>query len=257
MRSTVCGVLLVVLGAFPAYGQFVAPGGTIPVIANADGLNETRWRSDVSILNVNEADTSVVMLLLPEIRDGEAQYEGQVSSPIQLPGGRQLTYSNILLSVFGLRNTKGALTVISLDGAPLLVSSRTYTFAEEGGSYGQDIRGVLVANEAWTTGVRHDSLFRTNVGVFLPSDPIPATQFEVKVYSNDGTERGAGFFYFHEAGVQQRSLSAFGVSGLTDGYVVFSSSDPSLVWYAYASRVDQTTGDAVYRPAIGRQSDIP
>jgi len=33
--------------------------------------------------------------------------------------------------------------------------------------------------------------------------------------------------------------------------------DPTLAWYAYASRVDQVTGDAVYRAARGRQSDLP
>jgi hypothetical protein len=39
--------------------------------------------------------------------------------------------------------------------------------------------------------------------------------------------------------------------------VVFRCSDPTLAWYAYASRVDQVTGDAVYRAARGRQSDLP
>jgi len=40
------------------------------------------------------------------------------------------------------------------------------------------------------------------------------------------------------------------------GYVVLRGSDPTLAWYAYASRVDQVTGDAVYRAARGRQADL-
>jgi len=39
--------------------------------------------------------------------------------------------------------------------------------------------------------------------------------------------------------------------------VIFRCSDPTLTWYAYASRVEQITVDAVYRAARGRQSDLP
>jgi hypothetical protein len=44
---------------------------------------------------------------------------------------------------------------------------------------------------------------------------------------------------------------------LLDGDVVLGSRNPTPVWYARASRVDQVTGDAVYRAACGRQSDLP
>jgi len=43
---------------------------------------------------------------------------------------------------------------------------------------------------------------------------------------------------------------------LLDGDVVLGSRNPTLVWYAYASRVDQITGDAVYRAARSRQSEL-
>ena len=150
---------------------------------------------------------------------------------------------------------KGALSVLTLDGSPLVMSSRVTTFDDEGGSYGQDVHAILVANQAWVAGVRNDSLFRTNVGVFLPVDPMPGQPavFTVTVYEADGSVAGQGTIAFPLAGVQQKSLDAFGASNLTDGYVVFHCSDPTLAWYAYASRVDQVTGDAVYRAARGRQ----
>jgi hypothetical protein len=44
---------------------------------------------------------------------------------------------------------------------------------------------------------------------------------------------------------------------LLDGSVVLRGNDPTLAWYADASRVDQVAGDAVYRAARGRQSDLP
>jgi len=44
---------------------------------------------------------------------------------------------------------------------------------------------------------------------------------------------------------------------LLDDHLVLRDNDPTLAWYADASRVDQVTGDAVYRAARGRQSDLP
>jgi hypothetical protein len=253
-------MLVVILIWVPeSFAQFVGPGGTIPAVANLPGRNGTLWRSDVNVLNMNQTDTSVVLLLLPEISRGEGAFEPQVTDPIQIPAGRQLTLSNVLQTKFDLTNTKGGLTIFSLDGAPLVISSRTYTVAEGGGSFGQEVSGTLVASTGWVSGLRHDSLFRTNVGVFLPVEPEPDTAavFSVTVYRADGTEVASGSILFEAAGLQQKSLDAFDVEGLLDGYLEITCSDPGFAWYGYASIVDQLTGDPVYRAVIGRQSDLP
>jgi hypothetical protein len=256
--------ILVVLAAFLIWSpevlaQFVAPGGTVPVVANVPGRKGTYWRSDLNVLNINMTDASVALLLLPEIRDGEPEFEPQVTDPIAIPAGAQITMANVVQTEFGLVNTKGGLTVFSLDGAPLVISSRTYTVAEGGGSYGQEVTGLLVANSGWISGVRHDSLFRTNVGVSLPVEPMPGETviFTVAVYSADGTEESSGSIIFEDSGLQQKALDVFGVDTLLDGYVVITCSDPSLAWYGYGSIVDNITGDGVYRPVIGRQADLP
>jgi hypothetical protein len=259
MLRLVGPVVAVCLWASVAAAQFVAPGGSVPVVANTPGVNGTFWRSDVSVLNINDWDTEIVLVLLPEIRDGSQVFPPQVTDPILVPASSQLTMANVLQSEFGLVNKKGALSVFSLDGSPLVMSSRVYTFATGGGSFGQDIHAILVANEAWAPDIREDSLFRTNVGVFLPVDPLPGTPvvFTVTVYQADGDVAGEGTMMFLQAGVQQRSVQAFGVDNLLEGYVIFRCNDPSATWYGYASRVDQVTGDAVYRAARGRQGDIP
>jgi hypothetical protein len=259
MRHVVLLMVAILMWVPEALAQFVGPGGTIPAVANLPGRNGTLWRSDVNVLNPNLTDTSVVLLLLPEISRGEPAFEPQVTDPIQIPAGTQLTLSNVLQTQFDLTNTKGGLTVFSLDGAPVVISSRTYTVAEEGGSFGQEVAGQLVASTGWVSGVRHDSLFRTNVGVYLPVEPDPerAAVFTVTVYDSDGTDVASGSILFATAGLQQRSLDAFGVDGLLDGYVEITCSDPSFAWYGYASIVDQLTGDPVYRAVIGRQSDLP
>ena len=67
-------LLFALLLAGPGWAQFVAPGGVIPVVANLPGLNDTFWRSDVSILNVTSQATSVVLRLYPEIRGGSPAF---------------------------------------------------------------------------------------------------------------------------------------------------------------------------------------
>jgi hypothetical protein len=243
----------------PAIAQFAAPGGAIPVVANNPGLQGTFWRSDVSVLNINDVDTSIVLVLLPEIRNGQPVFETMGTDPISLPAGSQLTMTNIVQSVFGLIDKKGVLSVFTTTGAPVVMSSRVYTFGADGGSFGQDVHSILAANTAWASGLRHDSFYRTNVGVALPGSPAigQTVVFTIEVYDDDGSLVGSGFLNFDQAGLQQRSFSAFGVGALVDGYLVVRCSDPSIGWYAYASTVDQISGDAVYRAVRSRQSDLP
>lgn len=260
MRRLTHLLLLSLMTASLASAQFVAPGATIPVVASAPGLNNTDWRTDVSVVNLGTADTSIVLLLLPEIRNGVPSFEPVITEePIVIAAGSQRTMRNIVETVFDMSDTKGALSVFSADGAPLVVSARIYTRGDDGGSYGQNVEGLLVANDAWTAGISHDDFYRTNIGIYLPFDPAPGTttRFRIRVYDKDGEEVGIGTINFSTAGVQQLSLSAFGVGTLLDGYVEFDALDPTVDFYAYASRVDQISGDAVFRQAKGRQSDLP
>jgi len=256
MRNLTFLALLAITLASPAAAQFVAPGGAIPAVANIPGENNTFWRSDVSILNVSPAATSVQLFLFPELKNSGPAFEPQISEPIPIPGNGQLTLANVVTGVFGLRNVKGGIQIIS-DGAPLVLASRTYTNDPEGGSYGLNVYGALVVSEtAWVANVEHDGFFRTNVGVFVPagaSQGNPVT-FTITINDDDGTEIASGSIMFDQVGLIQKSLEFFGVEDpLLDGSVTFVSSDPTVIWYAYATVIDNVTGDSVYRPAIGRQ----
>jgi len=244
-------VLVLVTVAMPAAAQFVAPGGTIPVVANLPGKNGTFWRSDVSILNVSGADTTVQMMLYPEIRNGEATFETKTSDPMTIPAGQQLVLTNIVQSKFGLLDKKGSLMIFSTDGKPLVLASRTYTTGEAG-SFGQDVSSVIVSDRAWVAGVENDGFFRTNIGIFWPWDQ--SVQFTIAVYDSKGNEVGSGAFAFSRSGLQQRGVDTLGVPDtLLSGWVVITCSDSQSLWYAYGTTVDQTTGDSVFRPAQGYQ----
>jgi hypothetical protein len=243
----------------------VAPGGAIPVVANAPGEFGTIWRSDVSIRNVAAEATTVRLLLLPELRNNGPAFEPQLSDEISIPGNGQVTLENVVTGVFNLRNTKGGLSVFSNDGRPLVLASRTSTGAPQGGSFGLNVYGVLVvgnetteSNEGWIAGVQHSEtgFYRTNVGVFVPVDPPEGNSFvfTVTTTDSDGLEVAQGSISFNQAGLIQKSLTDFGVSEtLLDGSISIRCDDPDALWYGYATVIDNVSQDSVYRPAIGRQ----
>ncbi len=252
MRALVSTLaLLIALAAAPATAQYVAPGAILPVVANLGGVNDSSWRTDVTVLNLTDHAVSIQMILIPELVNGEPTFEQVISGPITIPAGGQLTMPNILLYRFGLNGVKGGLSIYTTDGSPVLVSSRTYNVPEGGGTYGQDVSGLLVADTAWLAGLEHDGLYRTNLGILVPASPGAGEtlRFTVTVYDAQGTQRGSGTLDFDRAGLQQVPLSAFGVGTLVDGYAVISCSDPTALWYGYASRADQITSDAVFRVA--------
>jgi len=260
MRRLFLLVVFMLVFASDAGAQFVAPGGAFPVVANLPGINNTDWRTDVSVVNLGTADTSIRMLLQPEIDlGGQPVFEPVVSDPIVIAPGDQHTMRNVLQTVFGKTDVKGAMNIFSTDGSPLVIGARIYTLGAGGGSYGQNVEGVLVANRAWAPGVTHDDFYRTNVGIYLPIEPLPGAtvRYDVRVFDSDGVEVGSGVVDFQYAGVQQFNLTTFGVGRLLDGYLEISCQDPTLTWYGYISRVDQVTGDAVFRPVRGRESDLP
>ena len=56
---------------------------------------------------------------------------------------------------------------------------------------------------------------------------------------------------FVEAGLIQHSVSSFAGENLAAASVEVLCSDSGALWYGYMSRVDQTSGDAVFRPLRG------
>lgn len=261
MRKTILLALGVMVLASSAAAQLVAPGGTIPAVAGTvSGANGTLWRSNVSILNLSSAETSVVLVLYPEIINNEPVFDIEQSDPISIGGNGQLSLANVATSLFGKRGENGALSIFSTNGAPLLIASKTYTPGPEpqGGTFGLNVYGVLVTEtqEAWIADVQHDGLFRTNVGIFTPLEPLEgqALTFTIEIYDEQGTEVASGSLMFNDAGLKQKNLTFFGVDDpLLGGWVKIRCNDPSAIWYGYSTVIDQTTGDSVYRPAVPQQ----
>jgi len=251
-----CGMILISCLFFflvPVGAQGIGPGAAVPAVASLPGMNGTYWQSDVVIQNPGETATSVRFLLFPEIRNGEETFEAMTSDPFTIPAHAQLTKTNIVQSVFGLFNVKGGLSVISEDGTNIVVGSRTYTYGPDGGSYGQEVFGILSRDRSWAAGVENDSLYRSNIGIYLPMSPAAGTtlSFEINLYDGEGRLIASDTMNFPFAGLIQHTVSSFCEDQIPAASVEVVCSDPDAVWYAYLSRVDQTSGDAVCRPLRG------
>ncbi len=256
MRRLGWCLLLTVLFAAGAQAQVLGPGGTLPAVANLPGDSGTFWRTDVNIVNPNEVGTSVVLQLLPELTGptGTPEFETILSDPVAIAPNSQLTLTNVVQSKFGLVNVKGSLMIYTTNGAPVALSARTYTVDTQGKSYGHDVSGVLAQGSAWVGGLAEDALYRTSIGIFWPWEEVGV--FDVSVYHSDGTLAGSGPVIFPRSGLQQAFVTRFGVSNLIDGYAVITCTDPLAMWFAYGSRVDEVSGDAVFRPARSKVFEI-
>lgn len=233
--------------------QGIGPGAAVPAVASLHGVNGTYWQSDVIVQNPGETETSVRFLLFPEIQGGAQVFEPMTSASFSIPAHGQLRKTNVVQSVFGRFDKKGALQVISEDGANVVVASRTYTSDVSDGTYGQEVFGVLSKGRAYAAGLENDSLFRTNIGIFVPIPPLApqVLSFELVFRDDDGQEIGRETIEFPAEGMIQRSLSGIVGDAVSSASVEVVCSDSDAIWYGYISRVDQVSGDPVFRPLRG------
>ncbi len=216
----------------------------LPSAAHLPGALGTFWRTDLFIQNpYTYQSLKVKVWFLPELTNNSS-VQPRVFT---IPTGGQLVLEDVVATQFGATG-KGAL-LVSTDNSDAFVhvAARTYTGAS--GTYGQAINGQLGANQAGQraliAGVRNAAGYRANLGVVNWSSTTVSVQAEV--YDSNGSLRGSRSFRLLPWSSEQVSVSSF-AGEFRDGYVKLSST-PSPAngwWLAYASVVDNATGDAVY-----------
>lgn len=220
-------------------------------VAHVRGNNQTNWRSDLEVHNPTFVAVSYKLCLL---RRGTANLDPTCTS-FSLPARASRRHEDVLFAEFGV---EGA-AALRLEATPgtVLATSRTYN-AVEIGTYGQFVPVVGLA-QALSSGeqgrllqLSHDpSLsrgFRTNLGL------VNATAGEVTVSLR--FYRADGIF----VGEHQQTLKAYEFTqldkvlekvtdqALDDFYVTLTCSPEGARVFAYASVVDNGTGDAYLVP---------
>jgi hypothetical protein len=229
-------------GAGPAELRYLVSG-----VAETAGANDTRWKSDLALLNLSGSGATAEMTY----RHGD----GSASSNLTLADGELREFSNVAAEIFSSPDSSGVVDVAA-DGA-LVVTSRTYNDAPDG-TFGQSVPGVEAAEAmpAQTEGVlsqlASDDDFRTNIGYVNFNTAECSVQ--TTLFDNQGTVRRT-YFTAVPAGrwVQvNRVYRGFCPDGCPLGYAVVKGVSPGCLIWTYASVVDNGSGDPTTVPAVIR-----
>jgi hypothetical protein len=225
----------------------------IPAAAHVSGFAGTQWRTDLEIYNDATAMATCTVELLAT---GQANPTPS-SALVYVQPGAVVRTVDILEELFDFSGA-GALRV-SIDREHGVVTSRTFNWTEDG-TYGQMVAGVtddkaVVEGETGRLVQLHqsasdDSGYRTNIG--LLNITAATVEVEIDLYSSDGVELGRltetlGAYEHRQLNRVVREVTS---SAVRNGYAVLSTATTGGRFLAYASVVDNTSGDPIYIPAF-------
>jgi len=229
----------------------------VPAAANLPGLAGTRWRTDVELKSIGEAGVTLMVELLERERDNSAPRAVTVT----VDQGRSRRLVNVLDELFNYEGA-AALRLTPLSGQ-VLATSRTFTLDADGGSFGQFVpvvsASVATTNEGIAeliqlTGIPGSPGFRTNIG--LVNVTAVGIEVIVNLHDADGGLLGTKSVSLGPLGYRQLGevLVGLGQGPIGDASASVTTSTVGGVFLAYASVVDNQTGDAILLPAIGVES---
>jgi hypothetical protein len=213
-------------------------------IADTAGAEGTRWASNLAVLNLSGA----------ELR-GAAEYRhggGSAQAEFTLADGELVEWENVAV-LLGAPSSAGAVA-IAADG-PAVVTARTFNNAATG-TFGQFLPGIdesaaIVAGEDGVVSqIKSTSAFRTNIGFTNFSGA--ACDVIVTLHGSDGGQLGNPVTVSDiPAGGWKQVNRIFQVAGAGEcpiGYAVVTPVTPGCTVWAYASVVDNGSGDPTTVP---------
>jgi hypothetical protein len=216
---------------------------TIPAVGRAPGIAGTFWRSDITIFNPSLTTMTLSLRYLAAGQDNRIA----VPQSVSVAPSRTLVIPDVT-QYFGVSSGNGALRVSWNGASGPIVTSRTYTSTDGGGTYGQSIDPVTsFANDSYVPGLRSDSSFRSNVGFVNGGDgPMTVT---VTLLSDTG-----GILGTTQVGLAPRSQVQYAVGALFPAantpragtLTLLAHTDGAPNLFAYGSIVDNASGDPVF-----------
>lgn len=224
----------------------------LPAAAHVTGAVGTNWRSDLELFNSGSGPAQFDIALLVQNQANT----NPLTITSTLDPGTSIRYNDVLHSLFGF-NGSASLRIVASTGE-LMATSRTYNQTESG-TYGQFIGGVpeslaiTEADEGRIIQLRHNisgqSGYRTNLGLLNATDS--QLTVSIDLFSGNGallgtTNSSLGPFAFRQI---NRVFERVTSQNVGNGYAVVKTETAGGRFFAYASVVDNTTGDPVYVPA--------
>jgi len=232
------------------FGACTVPSGPqyfIPAAAKTTGGFGTNWVTDVVIHNPEDVAVTAALYYLPTGTDNT----GALPHIVSVNAQTSLKIQDIVGSLFAADGTSGAIRIIA--SAPLLIGSRTYNDQGTAGTYGQSIDGLLSdnafgnLNQPRLIQLAKNAAYRTNMG-FVNTTTTPLT-VNVYIYAGaDGSFIGnwsvtlSAYEHHQESNIIQELTGA----DVDDAYAVITTLTSGGRYFAYASVVDNRTGDPTY-----------
>lgn len=240
----------------------------IPAAAHATGAAGTNWRSDVEIHNPGSSQAAYTIALLKRDNDNSSP----TTKSFTLNPGLSVRYSDILSSMFGFSGA--AALKISVTSGSILASSRTYNLMvagnplnlPAGATFGQFVPALAATDAVASTEQarliqlahsRTSSGFRTNIGyVNTTSTTLTMT---TDLYTASGTKLGTYNDSLPPFGYKQvdKIFEKVTSQDVTDGYAIVRTTTTGGTFFAYASVIDNPTGDPTFIPAQKTSSSTP
>ena len=227
----------------------------IPAAARLAGANQTQWASDLLIHNARSHQVQATVRRL--VRD--ADNSDAESVQLEIPSGQSLLLGDVIDALFADTGA-AALAITGTDG--LMASSRTFNDADSG-TFGQLVPGLDTTDDSTLRPGRLGHLAqleqtnqptgrRTNLGLVNLGDAD--VEVKLRFFASDGSALGElrpelppfGYIQINEVlaeiGSAEIANARAEIDVLTDGGRVL----------AYASTVDNRTGDPVFQTAWTR-----
>lgn len=245
--STWSNAVLTLVGA-----ELTPPPVFVPGTAHLKGAATTNWRTDLEVHNPGSTEVVFDMALLQRDRDNPAPVTVEQS----LAPGSARRFFDVLDGVFAF--TGAATLRLTPHSGTLAATSRTYN-DQPGGSFGQFVPGMIL-----TEALAHGELgyigqlsrsadpavgFRANLGLVNATEATVGVK--VETFNADGVKLGARSYSLGP--YKSIQLNDF-LSGLTAAevplaYAVVRTTTVGGRFFAYASVVDNRSGDPVFIPA--------
>jgi len=212
---------------------------TIPVVARANGANGTFWRSDVTLYNPNSSYTDLTLTF--------RSANGMRTRSVTVGPNSSIVIADVVTTL-GDSSASGPLQVAWSGSNSPVVTSRTYTTAPGGGTFGQSVDPIAgFSRQQYVTGLRSNVDFRTNVG--FVNGGADAITIHATVLSSSGAQIGTT-----ELTIPAHAQVQYPLTALVQGYHQFSigsctvqaKSLGAATLFVYGSVVDNNTGDPVF-----------
>lgn len=241
MRFNSLFLALLILTAPAALGaDFSGSEVFIPIVSHAEGLNGTKWRTDLVISSRDPWKATEVAMIFKPAGPGEAVQARASLGPLET-----VTFHDFVGTRLGLQSVFGTLWIGTADDTTRISAhARIYNVGNAAGEFGQVVQGMPVdqlPSEPWLHGLTGIDGNRTNVGIANPNNE-PAI-LSMTWYDRAGESHGSVPLAVDPWQVLLLN-DIFGQTGAAPGEGMTLKFRSNVPIYVYGSVVRNDTGDA-------------